>query len=326
LYYPIFMKAIVLAGGHATRLWPITKNRAKPLLPLGERPIIDYIIDDMDDVDDIIISTNEKFAGDFEDYIDDYDRDNVRVVVEEQDSEEEKPGTIGAIIKLLDKEGIEDDLVVIGGDNYYSFDIADFIDFAQEKESPANVVYDVEDKDMATSFGIVDTEGDEITGFEEKPDVPPSTLASTACYFFPEDEVSLFHEYEDYFKQTDVPAEQYLDEPGRLIEWAHEQTPMYAFSFTGDWFDIGTPEGYISAMDELMDTDIVNGKTEDSRIGKNVFIMEGAEIENSTVKNSIIFPEAEIKDSEIRSSIIDCDTDIRDTELNDAIIGKHTSL
>jgi len=326
LYYPIFMKAIVLAGGHATRLWPITKNRAKPLLPLGERPIIDYIIDDMDDVDDIIISTNEKFAGDFEDYIDNYDRDNARVVVEEQDSEEEKPGTIGAIIKLLDKEGIEDDLVVIGGDNYYSFDIADFIDFAQEKESPANVVYDVEDKDMATSFGIVDTEGDEITGFEEKPDVPPSTLASTACYFFPEDEVSLFHEYEDYFKQTDVPAEQYLDEPGRLIEWAHEQTPMYAFSFTGDWFDIGTPEGYISAMDELMDTDIVNGKTEDSRIGKNVFIMEGAEIENSTVKNSIIFPEAEIKDSEIRSSIIDCDTDIRDTELNDAIIGKHTSL
>lgn len=326
MYYPIFMKAIVLAGGHATRLWPITKNRAKPLLPLGERPIIDYIIDDMDDVDDIIISTNEKFAGDFEDYIDNYDRDNARVVVEEQDSEEEKPGTIGAIIKLLDKEGIEDDLVVIGGDNYYSFDIADFIDFAQEKESPANVVYDVEDKDMATSFGIVDTEGDEITGFEEKPDVPPSTLASTACYFFPEDEVSLFHEYEDYFKQTDVPAEQYLDEPGRLIEWAHEQTPMYAFSFTGDWFDIGTPEGYISAMDELMDTDIVNGKTEDSRIGKNVFIMEGAEIENSTVKNSIIFPEAEIKDSEIRSSIIDCDTDIRDTELNDAIIGKHTSL
>ena len=320
------MKAIVLAGGHATRLWPITKNRAKPLLPLGERPIIDYIIDDMEDVDEIIISTNEKFAGDFEDYKDEYNRDNVRVVVEEQDSEEEKPGTIGAIIKLLDKEGLEDDLLVIGGDNYYSFDIADFIDFSQEREAPANVVYDVKDKDMATSFGIVDTEGDEITGFEEKPDVPPSTLASTACYFFPEENVSLFHDYEEHFKETDIPAEQYLDEPGRLIEWAHEQTPMYAYSFTGDWFDIGTPEGYINAMEAVVDAEVVNGQAENSEIGDNVFIMEGARILDSKIENSIIFPESEIKDSEIRNSIIDRDTDIEDTELNDAIIGRHTSL
>ena len=320
------MKAIVLAGGHATRLWPITKNRAKPLLPLGERPIIDYIIDDMEGLDEIIISTNEKFAGDFEEYAEEYGRDNVRVVVEEQDSEEEKPGTIGAIIKLLDKEGLDDDLVVVGGDNYYSFDIADFIGFAQDKESPANVVYDVKDKDMATSFGIVDTEGDEITGFEEKPDVPPSTLASTACYFFPQDKISLFHDYEDHFRQTDVPAEKYLDEPGRLIEWAHEKTPMYAYSFDGSWFDIGTPEGYISAMDAVVDADVVNGKTENSEIVDNVFIMNGAEVKNSTIRNSIIFPDAEIEDSEIRNSIIDKDTEIKDTELNDAIIGMHTTL
>lgn len=326
MYYPIFMKAIVLAGGHATRLWPITKNRAKPLLPLGEKPIIDYIIEDMEDVDEIIISTNEKFAGDFEDYTDEYGRDNVRVVVEEQDSEEEKPGTIGAIIKLLDKEDLDDDLLVIGGDNYYSFDIADFIDFAQEREAPANVVYDVKDKDMATSFGIVDTEGDEITGFEEKPDVPPSTLASTACYFFPEDKVSLFHEYEDHFRETDIPAEQYLDEPGRLIEWAHEQTQMYAYSFDGDWFDIGTPTGYLSAMDAVVDGDVINGTVQNSQIGDNVFIMEGATVENSIIENSIVFPDAEIEDSNIRDSIIDRDTEVEKTQLNDAIIGEHTSL
>ena len=320
------MKAIVLAGGHATRLWPITKNRAKPLLPLGEKPIIEYIIEDMEDVDEIIISTNEKFASDFEDYIEEYKRNNVRVVVEEQDSEEEKPGTIGAIINLLDKEGIEDDLLVIGGDNYYSFDISDFIDFAQEKDAPANVVYDVKDKNLASSFGIVDTEGDEITGFEEKPDMPPSTLASTACYFFTEDKVSLFHEYEKHFKETDIPAEQYLDEPGRLIEWAHEQTPMFAYSFDGDWFDIGTPTGYLNAMNAVVDADVVNGKVENSQIGDNVFVMDGAEVQNSVIRNSIIFPNAKIKDSQIRDSIIDQDADIENTQLNDAILGEHTSL
>lgn len=320
------MKAIVLAGGHATRLWPITKNRAKPLLPLGEKPIIEYIIEDMEDVDEIIISTNEKFASDFEDYIEEYNRNNVRVVIEEQDSEEEKPGTIGAIIKLLDKEDLEDDLLVIGGDNYYSFDISDFIDFAQEKDAPANVVYDVKDKNLASSFGIVDTEGDEITGFEEKPDVPPSTLASTACYFFTEDKVSLFHEYEKHFKETDIPAEQYLDEPGRLIEWAHEQTPMFAYSFDGDWFDIGTPTGYLNAMNAVVDADVVNGKVENSQIGDNVFVMDGAEVQNSVIRNSIIFPNAKIKDSQIRDSIIDQDADIEKTQLNDAILGEHTSL
>jgi len=89
------------------------KNRAKPLLPLGEQPIIDYIVEHLDDLDEIIISTNEKFAEDFEDYAEEIDRDNVNVVVESQGSEEEKPGTIGAIINLLDDEELEDDDLVI---------------------------------------------------------------------------------------------------------------------------------------------------------------------------------------------------------------------
>ncbi|MFB6203705.1 MAG: sugar phosphate nucleotidyltransferase [Candidatus Nanohaloarchaea archaeon] len=322
------MKAIVLAGGHATRLWPITKNRAKPLLPLGERPIIDYILEDLDEVDDVIISTNEKFAGDFEDYIDEHDRD-ARVVVEEQDSEEEKPGTIGAILKLLDKEDIDDDLLVIGGDNYYSFDVSEFLDFAEEKEGPANVVYDVQDRELASSFGIVDVEDDEkrIQAFEEKPEEPPSTLASIACYFFPAEDLSLFTEYEDHFREeTDVPAEQFLDEPGRLIEWAHEQTDMYAYSFDGDWFDIGTPRGYLDAMDTVVDENIVEGVTEGCDIGENVYIMDGAELKNTTISNSIVFPNAVVEDSEVRNSLIDENCEISSADLNDAIIGAHTTM
>ncbi len=92
----------MLAGGHATRLWPVTKNRAKPLLPVGDRPIIDHLVDDID-ADEIIISTNEKFAEDFREYAEEFDRD-VTVSVESQGSEEEKPGTIGALIQLLDRQ------------------------------------------------------------------------------------------------------------------------------------------------------------------------------------------------------------------------------
>ncbi|MFB6241783.1 MAG: sugar phosphate nucleotidyltransferase [Candidatus Nanosalina sp.] len=322
------MKAIILAGGHATRLWPITKNRAKPLLPLGERPIIDYIVQDIkDEVDEIIISTNEKFAEDFEDYVAEQGlQKSVRVVVENQDSEEEKPGTIGAIINLLAQEEIEDDLIVIGGDNYQSFDGAEFVEFCREKSAPANVVYDVNDEDFATQFGIVDVDDEKIVDFEEKPEEPPSTLASIAWYFFPSDQLSLFEEYEDHFADTDVPEEQYLDEPGRLIEWAHKQTDMYAFSFDGEWFDVGTPEGYLQATAAVTDGNIVNGSTDRSDIGENVVIMEDAEVKNSTVENSIIFPEAKVKDSEVRNSILDRHSDVEDVDLNDALIGEHTDI
>lgn len=319
------MKAVVLAGGHATRLWPITKNRAKPLLPLGEKPIIDYIIEDLDDLDEVIISTNAKFSSDFEDYAEQFERDNVRVVVEDQDSEEDKPGTIGAILKLLQQEDLDDDLLIVGGDNFFGFDFAEMLDFAKTR-GPTNVVYDVDSEDLATSFGIVDTDEEKIVGFEEKPEKPPSTLASTACYFFPEEHVDLFRKYEKHFQDTDVPKEQYLDEPGRLIEWAHQEVEMYAFDFDGKWFDIGTREGYLEAMSAVTDGNIVRGETSGCDLDENSFVMEGAELENVTLRNAIIFPESKIADSEIRKSIVDKNCDIQDTDLNDALIGEHTTI
>lgn len=321
------MKAIVLAGGHATRLWPVTKDRAKPLLPLGEKPIIDYIVEDLEeDVDEVIISTNEKFGSDFEEYLEEFGRDKTHVVIESQGSEEEKPGTIGAIIKLIEQEGIEDDLLIIGGDNYYSFDASEFVKFCREKKGPANVVYDVKNFEMASSFGIVDVDGEKIVNFEEKPEEPPSTLASTACYFFPSNQLKLFHEYEKHFKETDIPADQYLDEPGRLIEWAHERTDMYAYSFDGDWFDIGTPQGYIEAMNEVVNGNIVEGETSNCDLGENVFIMEGSKLENVRIENSIVFSNVHIEEAEIRNSLVDEDSEVVEADLNDAIIGAHTTL
>jgi len=320
------MKAVVLAGGHATRLWPITKDRAKPLLPLGDKPIIDYIIEGLEDeVDEVIISTNEKFAEDFEEYAEEFDRD-VNVVVEDQDSEEEKPGTIGAMIKIIDQLKIDDDLMVIGGDNYYSFDITEFVDFCREKDGPVNAVYDVGDLEMAKGLGIADVEDEKITGFEEKPEEPPSTLGSIAVYYFPREDLSLFDDYEEHFDDKGVSPEVYLDEPGRLIEWGCEQTDMYAFSFDGSWFDVGTPQGYLDATREVVGENLIEGEPNGSDIGENVILMEGAELENASIENSIVFPGAVIKDSEVRNSLVDEKSNVEGSDLNDAIIGAHTTL
>lgn len=321
------MKAIILAGGHATRLWPITKNRAKPLLPLGEKPIIDYIVDQLGEADEILISTNEKFEQDFEEYSKQKEED-IRVVVEEQDQEEDKPGTIGAIIKLLNQENLEDDLLIVGGDNYFGFDFKNLFEFCREKKSPVNVVCEVREE-IATQFGIVDvaSEGMKIEGFEEKPEEPPSTLASTAFYYFPEEHLDLYYEYEKHFSEnTDVPADQFLDEPGRLIEWAHKQTDMYAYSFDGEWFDVGTLAGYLDAYGSVVNDKLVEGTVRDTEMEGFVHVMEDATVEDSHLKNSIVFPETVIKNSDVRNSIIDSDSYIEETDLNDALIGRHTQI
>lgn len=320
------MKAIVLAGGHATRLWPITRNRAKPLLPLGKKPIVDHLVAELETVaDETIISTNRKFASDFEDYIEEYNRD-ARVVVEDQGSEEEKPGTIGAILKILERENFEDDLLIVGGDNYFPFGFEEFMEFCRKHDGPVNAVYDIGDEQRASQFGIVDTDGERIEGFEEKPDQPPSTLASTACYYFPKQHVSLFNEYEDHFSDTDVPEEMYLDEPGRLIEWAHRKVPMFAFTFDQNWFDVGTPEGYLESQSAVIDGNLIRGETKNCSIGDNVVVMNGAELENVDIDNSIVFDNATVKNAELKNSIVDRDTRVEDVDLNDALIGAHTQL
>lgn len=319
------MKAIILAGGHATRLWPVTKNRAKPLLPLGERPVIDHVIEGLE-AEEIIISTNEKYRDDFEDYIKYTGRKDISLHVEDQRSEDEKPGTIGALLEIIDDKGIDDDLLIIGGDNYYSFDTDEFLEFAAEKEGPVNAVYELESMSQASQFGIVETKGDKITGFEEKPDDPSSRLASTAFYYFPRSSLDLFDRYVDHFSKIDVPEEEYLDSPGQLLEWGHKQRDIYAFSFKGEWHDIGTPKGYIEAMKSVMEGNLIDGETVKSEIGDNVVVLEGSTVRNSKLENAVIFQNVEVVDCEIRNSIVDRDCEIRDADLNDAVIGEHTTM
>lgn len=323
------MKAVVLAGGHATRLWPITRNRAKPLLPLDGVPIIDYIMRELDetaDVDEIYISTNKQFAPDFESYVERYGYENVEIVVEDQRSEDEKPGTIGAILKLLDEKGKTDDYLVIGGDNYYSFAIQDFLDFTDA--SPAVACYDIGDTEAASSFGVVTVDDDhQITDFTEKPEDPDSTLVSMACYYFSKEHLTLFEEYADHFATTVIPEAQYLDEPGRLIEWAHAREQMRAFSFSGDWFDIGTREGYLHAHAAVAEeSTTINGSVTDTELGENVWVMDGADVKESHLKNCIVFPEAEISDSTVENSIIDREASLVGTDLEGSVVGEYSSI
>ncbi|AUX08162.1 glucose-1-phosphate thymidylyltransferase [Halalkaliarchaeum desulfuricum] len=318
------MKAIVLAGGYATRLWPITKNRPKMFLPVGENTVIDETFADLevdDRIEEVYVSTNERFEEDFREYLAEAPYEKPSLSVEDTENESEKFGVIGALAQLIRREGIDDDLLVVAGDNLISFDLAEFVDFYQRRETPALAAYDVGSRERAKSYGLVELDGERVIDFQEKPDDPHSTLVSIACYAFPAASLSLF---ETYLEGGNNP-----DEPGWFIQWLQERNPVYAFTFDGAWFDIGTPESYLDAVRWKLDGDCrvhPDATVENSRLGENVHVMADSSVDDSSLSETIVFPDVTIRDAEIKRSIIDEDTHIEGLDFAGALIGAHSRI
>ncbi len=318
------MDAIVLAGGYATRLWPVTKNRPKMLLPVGESTVIDRILGELeaeDRISDVYVSTNERFADDFNEHFAESSYDKVSLTVEETNEEAEKFGVVGALAQLVDREGLGDeDLLVVAGDNLMDFGIDEFIDHFDSYDDPTLAAYDVGSLEKAKSYGLIETEGDEVVDFQEKPDNPKSTLVSIACYAFPADAIR----FDEYLSGGNNP-----DEPGWFIQWLVENGPVRSFTFDGAWYDIGTPQSYLEAVAwELGGENVVaeSASVENTTLGENVHVLDGAEVVNSSLDNTVVFPNATIIDADIRNSIIDKDTHIESLDLSGALIGAHTQL
>ncbi|GAB3021136.1 NDP-sugar synthase [Natronobiforma cellulositropha] len=318
------MKAVVLAGGYATRMWPITKRRPKMFLPIGESTVIDRIFVDLerdDRIDEVFVSTNERFAPDFEAHLEESPFEKPRLSIEDTTEEDEKFGVVGALAQLVERENVDDDLLVIAGDNLISFDIADFLDYFERQNAPTLAAYDVGSREKAKSYGLVELEGERVVDFQEKPDDPKSTLVSIACYAFPRDSVSLLS---TYLEDGNNP-----DEPGWFVAWLQERVPTYAYTFEDAWYDIGTPESYLEAVSWHLDGDSLIAETatlENTTVGENVHVMDGAVLEDSHVDGSVVFPEATITNGDIRDSIIDEGTILEELDLAGALIGAHTHI
>jgi glucose-1-phosphate thymidylyltransferase len=317
------MEAVVLAGGYATRLWPVTRNRPKMLLPVGERTVIDRIfaaLEADDRVEEVYVSTNERFAADFEAFLAESDYGKPIVSVEDTTEEDEKFGVVGALAQLVEREGVEDDLLVVAGDNLIGFDLPTFVDRFEEKAAPLLAAYDVGTTEKASSYGVIDTDGDRVVGLEEKPDDPPSSLVSIACYAFSQESIR----FREYLEEGNNP-----DEPGWYIRWLVANDAVYAFPFDEAWFDIGTPESYLEAIAWALDGESVvaeDATIENADLGENVHVMADAHVTNSELSNSIVFPETRIEGCTVRDSIVDTGTHIEDLDLAGALIGAHTEI
>jgi glucose-1-phosphate thymidylyltransferase len=317
------MKAIVLAGGYATRMWPITMNRPKMLLPLGDRTVIGHLFEELeadDRIDEIYVSTNRQFASEFERFIAMSEFSRPRLSVEDTASESEKLGVVGALAQLVDREGIDDDLLVVAGDNLVSFAMSDFIDTFEERDAPTIATYDVGSLEKAKSYGVVEVDEGRVVGFQEKPEEPTSTLVSIACYSFPKEALA----FEEYLAEGNNP-----DEIGWFVQWLQDRQSVYVYAFDEAWFDIGSAESYLDAVSWTLDGDSIvaeSAMVEESDLKENVHVMPGATVQDSTLCNSVVFPHATITDSDIDRSVIDEHALISGTDLDDALVGPHTKV
>ena len=318
------MKAVVLAGGYATRMWPITKHRPKMFLPIGESTVIDRIFADLEAderIDDVYVSTNERFAPDFEAHLADSEFEKPKLSVEETTEEDDKFGVVGALAQLVDRENVDDDLLIIAGDNLISFAVSDFLDYFTDHDAPTLAAYDVGSREKAKSYGLVDIEGDRVVDFQEKPANPKSTLVSIACYAFPQESLDLLP---TYLEDGNNP-----DEPGWFVQWLQNREDTYAYTFEGAWFDIGTPESYLDAVAWHLDGEslVADSVTmEDTTIGENVHVMGDVTLEETNLEHTVIFPDATVRNGDIRRSIIDQGTHLEDLDLAGALIGAHTTI
>ena len=240
------MRAIVLAAGYATRLRPLTDALPKQLLPVGGRPMLDWVCDRVAEItDDIHLVTNARFAGDFRRWAS--GRAGLTVHDDGTETNDDRLGAIGDIAFVLERTDGNDDLFVIAGDNLFDFALGDFVEFTRGKGTASAVaVYDCGDPELATHYGVVEADADDrVVGFEEKPSEPASTLVATAAYLYDRAHVPLV---EEYLAGGNPP-----DQPGRLIAWLHMREPVYAYRFAGPWFDIGNPEQLLEADNSWRD-------------------------------------------------------------------------
>ncbi len=236
------MIALIPAAGYATRLYPLTENIPKALLPVGSKLMIEHIIDKIQEVPSvtkIVVVSNHKFAAQFEKWAENFKSSvPVKIIDDGTTSNETRLGAIGDAHFAIEKEKINDDILWISSDNLFSFSLLPAFQKFKSEKKDVIVLYDVKSMAEAKKFGIVKLDAHQtVTWFVEKPEKPPSTLSSIGIYFYTRDTVQLFSKYVKLGKST--------DKPGEYLEWLHTQKPVKAFTYDGkndEWFDIGSHE------------------------------------------------------------------------------------
>jgi len=240
------MKALILAAGYATRLYPLTRNFPKPLLQVGDRTIIDFLLERLQGqgvIDRVFIVTNERYHPVFsrwagrlggEGRYRDFD---LRIVNDGTRDNDTRLGAVADLELAIAEGSIDDDLLVAAGDNIFTFDFRELFDTFARRATDVVVVTRISEIERRRRSGVVELDADgRVTGFEEKPHHPKSEYICPALYILRRGSLPLVSKYLAQGGQADAP--------GHFIAWLHRQVPVHAYVMRQSYYDIGTRESY----------------------------------------------------------------------------------
>ena len=233
------MKCLILAAGYATRLYPLTENFPKPLLKVGDKTILDWLVDDIEtsgEVDEYIVISNHKFANHFEKWAAEKSQ-NITVVDDGTSTNETRLGAVKDIQFAIEKRQIDSDVLVIAGDNVLDFSLTKFIAYAKQKQTSCIMRYFEKDEKKLQKGGVVCVdENDKIIAMEEKPCNPKSNWACPPFYYYTKEDTRLV--------KKGIEAGCGTDAPGSYIAWLCGETDVHAMEMPGSRYDIGNLESY----------------------------------------------------------------------------------
>ena len=238
------MKCLILAAGYATRLYPLTENFPKPLLEVQGKTILDWLIEDIEKsglIDEYVVISNHKFAEHFEKWAD--GKNKITVVDDGTDSNVTRLGAVKDIQYAIDKHNLDDEMLVIAGDNLLDFSLTTFMEYAKDKKASCIMRYFEPSEERLHKCGVVTIDDlDKILNMVEKPAEPESHWCCPPFYFYTREDAKLI--------QKGIDAGCGTDAPGSYIAWLSTQVPVYAMEMPGKRYDIGNLESYRKVQEE----------------------------------------------------------------------------
>ncbi len=237
------MDSIILAGGFAKRMLPLTKEVPKQLLDVAGVPMLSHVLNALESIepDRVVISVNSHFSNQFQKFIDEYAGPlSLVLFVEKSENEEEKLGALGALNLLFTELEIKGPVFIAGGDNLSDFDLGAMVSKLDRTGKDIIGLFDVEDIQLAKLYGIAELKSDRIVNFVEKPSEPKSTLAATAYWLLSREGVLNFFEY--------INSGGDRDALGNFLAWNVDKNEILSVSYRGNWYDIGDLDSYEAAQ------------------------------------------------------------------------------
>ena len=231
------MKCLILAAGYATRLYPLTENFPKPLLTVGDKTILDWLVDDIDTaglVDEYVVISNHKYAHHFDKWAETKTQ-KITVVDDGTSTNETRLGAVKDIRFAIDRLGLDDDMLVIAGDNVLDFSLTKFISYSKQKNTSCIMRYYEPDDKKLLKCGVVTIDDNEkILNMTEKSPTPATHWCCPPFYYYTREDAKLVQKGIDSGCGTDAP--------GSYIAWLCGQTPVHAMEMPGNRYDIGNLE------------------------------------------------------------------------------------